>query len=274
VGVRRAELSGYVPIKQRDKLTSNTIMVVRHPDHQKYWFTASGGFGALGIAMIATAAALASSTAHLALTGRFMIIAYVAFCCAVACFAGGIRQAPFPFAAGDIDPARVAEPPAIQPASPVQVTFIPEPDTDLLRLVAVNEGDRADFTAQVIGFIDELGRNRTRQTWPIPWEEDGSTTAKEILTYQKRVLNFARFDWSALDEDLRTTKWGSNYHWYFFSTGDPIKIAYSPVRDWRELDDRLFTLKVRVTRADPPGRADHIFKIGFSGYIPTCEEME
>ena len=184
----RAELSGYVPIKQRDKLASNTIMVVRHPDHQKYWFTASGGFGALGIAMIATAAALASSTAHLALTGRFMIIAYIAFCCAVACFAGGIRQAPFPFAAGDIDPARVAEPPAIQPASPVQVTFIPEPDTDLLRLVAVNEGDRADFTAQVIGFIDELGRNRTRQTWPIPWEEDGSTTAKEILTYQKPSL--------------------------------------------------------------------------------------
>jgi hypothetical protein len=67
-------------------------MVVRYPDHQKYWFTVSGGFGALGIAMITTAAALASSTAHLALTGHFMIIAYVGFCCTVACFVGGIRQ--------------------------------------------------------------------------------------------------------------------------------------------------------------------------------------
>jgi len=73
---------------------------VAHPEHQRYWFIAASACGALGLAMIGAAAALAAVPhSQFAWTSHFMIIAYSAGAAALACFVLGIRQIRFPLAA-------------------------------------------------------------------------------------------------------------------------------------------------------------------------------
>lgn len=69
-----------------------------HPGHQKYWFMLAGAFGALVIAMIASAATVAGSSSRFDWTGQLMIIGYVAAAGVVASFFCGIRQLRFPLA--------------------------------------------------------------------------------------------------------------------------------------------------------------------------------
>lgn len=69
-----------------------------HPEHQKYWFMLAGAFGALVIAMIASAATVAGTASRFNWAGQLMIIGYVAAAGVVASFLCGIRQCRFPLA--------------------------------------------------------------------------------------------------------------------------------------------------------------------------------
>ena len=101
------------------------------------------------------------------------------------------------------------------------VTFVnPRIDDERLSLVVVNTGVPAEFKAQVLDFTDERGRRlRSKTPWTVPWDEPGASPILRIVTRERGVLDFARFDWAALDEAIETTKWGNAYHWFFSSTG-------------------------------------------------------
>ncbi len=153
------------------------------------------------------------------------------------------------------------------------VTFVnPRIDDERLSLVVVNTGVPAEFKAQVLDFTDERGRRlRSKTPWTVPWDEPGASPILRIVTRERGVLDFARFDWAALDEAIQTTKWGNAYHWFFSSTGDPIKIAYSPVESWGEIRDLRFTVKVRMFRVEPSAHDDTTFEIGYDGEEIVCQ---
>ena len=63
---------------------------------------------------------------------------------------------------------------------------------DRLTLVVVNRGEKANFRAQVVGFISENGRRRLPTPWTIPWREQGSPGTWELAAGQKAGLDFAK----------------------------------------------------------------------------------
>jgi hypothetical protein len=117
------------------------------------------------------------------------------------------------------------------------VILICEQDGVRLRLVVVNRGDSGRFSAEVVSIRDHwdnplLGPS----SWHIPWLEDGSVEPKEILQTGRRILDFARYDVRGVDDDLASTKWGDNKHWWFSALPEPIGFMYRPVRTRAELE--------------------------------------
>ena len=91
--------------------------------------------------------------------------------------------------------------------------------------------------------------------------------------FGKPLLDFAHFDFLKLRQDLEGTKWLKGDHWVFPSLPQPIKVRYSAVRRWSELENQHFVITVRVIRDDPAGYVDTEFKIGNDGTEPYCRQL-
>jgi len=164
---------------------------------------------------------------------------------------------------------------ALASSTPVSIKLKPELDTgtNRFRLGALNRGDLGSFRAEVTDAHNQDGNWIGRRSWPVPWLDDGSVGAKQIPKFGKPLLDFARFDFLGLQRDLEGTKWLRGEHWVFPSLPDPVKVSYSAVRYWSELNDQHFVITVRVIRDDPPGHIDTRFKIGTDGTQPYCREL-
>jgi len=172
-------------------------------------------------------------------------------------------------AAGSAATALASSPP------PVSVKLKPEIDTgtNRFRLGALNRGDLGSFRVEVIDAHNQDGNWIGRRSWPVPWLDDGSVGATQIPKFGKPLLDFAHFDFLGLQQDLDGTKWLRGEHWVFPSLPDPVKVRYSAVRYWSELNDQHFVITVRVIRDDPHGYIDAQFKIGTDGTQPYCREL-
>jgi len=161
------------------------------------------------------------------------------------------------------------------PSPPVYIRLIPELDnaTNRFRLVALNRGDLGHFRVRVIDAHNQVGNWIGPRSWPVPWLDDGSIDAKQVAKFDGPKLDFAHFDFLGLQEDLEGTKWLKGNHWVFPSQPEPVKVRYSAVRFWSELNRQHFVITVRVIRDDPPGYADTQFEIGNDGTEPYCREL-
>jgi hypothetical protein len=161
------------------------------------------------------------------------------------------------------------------PSPPVGIRLIPELATaaNRFRLGALNRGELGRFRIEVIDAHNQDSNWVGPRSWPVPWLDDGSVDAKEIPKFGKPLLDFAHFDFLALQEDLEGTKWLHGNHWAFPSLPQPIKVRYSAVRRWSELENQHFVITVRVIRDDPTGYIDTQFKIGNDGTQPYCREL-
>jgi hypothetical protein len=145
--------------------------------------------------------------------------------------------------------------------------------TNRLWLGALNRGELGRFRVEVIDAHDQDGNWFGPRSWPVPWLEDGSVTSKEIPKFGKPLLDFARFDFPALQEDLQGTKWLRGDHWVFPSLPQLVTFHYSPVRSWSDLSRQHLVITVRVIRDEPEGHVDLQFKLGTDGLRPYCREL-
>jgi hypothetical protein len=168
-----------------------------------------------------------------------------------------------------------ASQPATMPAPPVNIRLKPELDvaTGRFRLGALNRGALGRFRVQVVDAHNQDGNWIGSRTWPVPWLEDGSVGAKEIPMFDKPLLDFAHFDFLALQADLDSTKWVRGDHWVFPSLPEPVRFQYSAVSRWPDLARQYVVITVRVIRDDPPGSAEQQFKIGNDGTEPYVREL-
>jgi len=97
--------------------------------------------------------------------------------------------------------------------------------------------------------------------------------SKEIPKFGKPLLDFAHFDFPALQEDLQGTKWLRGDHWVFPSLPQPVTFHYSPVRAWSDLSRQYLVITLRVIRDEPEGHADLQFRLGTDGMQPYCREL-
>lgn len=149
--------------------------------HESLWLWVGGGLTAVGAALVGVAGGLgaASKVLYSLWTGLPMIVAYVMFGLAAACLGCAARGVPFPFAVsgqvdhesitGNTEPS-VAQAPTLPP--PVEIRLMPERDmiTERFGLVAMNPRASGEFSAEVIGILDQDGREvGSRQGWRIPW---------------------------------------------------------------------------------------------------------
>ncbi len=102
--------------------------------------------------------------------------------------------------------------------------------TNRLRLGALNRGEFGRFRVEAIDAHNQDGNWVGPRRWPVPWLEDGSVTSKEIPKFGRPSLDFAHFDFPALQEDLEGTKWLRGGHWVFPSLPQPVAFRYSAVR--------------------------------------------
>jgi|SRR5579859_3826407 len=163
--------------------------------------------------------------------------------------------------------------PHAQQSQPPHIELIPEQAGEWLRLGLLNRGAAAEYTAEVTGIIDPLGRKIGQQHWPIPWLEDGSSDPKRILTGQTRMLDFARYDMAAVNAELSTGHGGRN-HWWFSSVPTAINASYYNLRSQADLEEQHFILAVRIINANSGKYFDRQFKVGVHGSRLVCELAE
>jgi hypothetical protein len=249
-----------------------------HPENQPYWFSVAGACGAGGVAFLTLAGTLASSNGHLNATGLLAIIAYILWALAVVCFVAGVRRWRFPLASGDSRAGSLPAPSSTAWAAlppPINVILVCDQDGDRLRLVVVNQGASARFSAEVVDIRDDRGNPLLGpSSWQIPWLADGSVAPREILQAGRGILDFAHLDIMAIERDLRTTKWVSNAHWWFSSLPHAIGFSYRPVRDRAELEAQRFRVTVRIIRAEPPDSTDRHLGVGYHGFDLVCESLD
>jgi hypothetical protein len=161
------------------------------------------------------------------------------------------------------------------PAAPVSVRLKPELDSgsNRFRLGALNRGSLGRFRVEVVDAHDQDGNWIGPRSWPVPWLDGGLVGSMEIPKFGKPLLDFAQFDFPGLEQDLEGTKWLNGDHWVFMSLPQPIKVRYSAVGRWSELDNQHFVITARVIRDDPPGYVDTELKIGLHGTEPYCQEL-
>jgi hypothetical protein len=169
--------------------------------------------------------------------------------------------------------------------SPIRVELLPEQDGDRLRLVLVNKGIRAEFTVNVVSFTDEEGEfgphgawliggagdSNQRQTWPVPWDEDGSTGSKEVLKGEPRVLRLATFNRAHTEQEVTSSHWGDGPHWLFASATEPVPITYWPVDTLAKLQALRFIVTVQVTSRQHDKPVMKTFSVGFGDWKLVCE---
>jgi hypothetical protein len=158
---------------------------------------------------------------------------------------------------------------------PVSIRLMPELDaaTNRFRLGALNRGELGRFRVEVIDAHNQNGDWVGPRSWPVPWLEDGSVGSKEIPKFAKPLLDFAHFDFLALQEDLDGTKWLRGNHWVFPSRPEQVTFRYSAVRAWPDLSRQHIVIILRVIRDEPEGHVDLQFKIGYDDTGPYCREL-
>jgi hypothetical protein len=154
-----------------------------------------------------------------------------------------------------------------------RMDLLSEQADNCLRLGMSNLGAAAEFSAQVTGILDPLGRAVGLQHWPIPWLEDGSPEPKRILTGQTRMLDFARYDPAAVNAELSAGSGGAT-HWWFSSVPVPIGAKYYNLRSQADLTDQHITLTVRIMNAHSGDYFDRQLMLGIKDSQITCELVE
>lgn len=145
--------------------------------------------------------------------------------------------------------------------------------TGRFRLGALNRGDSGSFRVEVVDARNQDGSWNGPRSWPVPWLEDGSVESREIPTFSRPLLDFAHFEFLALQEDLESTKWLRGDHWVFPTLPQPVRFRYSAVRKWPDLSRQYLVVTVQVVRDDPLGRTEQHFKIGTNGTEPYLVEL-
>ena len=145
--------------------------------------------------------------------------------------------------------------------------------TNRLRLGALNRGEFGRFRVEAIDAHNQDGNWVGPRRWPVPWLEDGSVTSKEIPKFGQPLLDFAHFDFPALQDDLEGTKWLRGDHWAFPSLPQPVTFRYSAVRAWPDLSRQYLVITLRVIRDEPEGHVDLQFRLGTDGLRPYCREL-
>ena len=165
--------------------------------------------------------------------------------------------------------------PASLPPPPVAIRLRPDLDAaaNRLRLGALNRGELGRFRVEVIDAHNQDGNWVGPRSWPVPWLDDGSATSKEIPKFGRPLLDFAHFDFLALQEDLEGTKWLQGDHWVFPSLPQPVAFRYSAVRAWPDLSRQYLVITLRVIRDEPEGHVDLQFKLGLDGTRPYCHRL-
>jgi hypothetical protein len=155
---------------------------------------------------------------------------------------------------------------------PVNVELVPEQADDHLRLGLLNHGPADEFSAQVTGIIDPMGRTIGPQHWIIPWLEDNSVEPKRIFVGQTRMLNFARYDAIAINAELSNGEVGG-HHWWFSSVPTPTGARYYNLRSADDLEEQHFILTVRIMSASSEKYFDRRLKVAFQHSRLTCEPI-
>jgi hypothetical protein len=137
----------------------------------------------------------------------------------------------------------------------------------------LNRSELGSFRVEVIDAHNQDEKWVGPRSWPVPWLENGSVASKEIPKFGKPLLDFAHFDFLALQEDLDGTQWLRGDHWVFPSLPEEVKFRYSAVRAWPDLSRQYIAITLRVLRDEPEGHVDMQFKIGTEGTQPYCLEL-
>lgn len=120
------------------------------------------------------------------------------------------------------------------PPPPVRMSIVPEADGNRLRLLVRNRVARGMFKAEVTSVLDPDGRPAPgRQSWPIPWLDDGSVSPADLSQAEGRTLDFAWFE-------AGEGGWPDLASWRFPSLPEPVTVMYRPVHDKKELAGQRF----------------------------------
>ena len=154
--------------------------------------------------------------------------------------------------------------------APANVELVPEQVDNQLRLMLVNNGRVAEFSAQVTEMLDPLRQKRTPQRWTIPWLESNSVEPKRILAGGTQVLDFASYDAAAVNAELSTGPDGAN-HWQFSAIPTPLGIKYFNLRSRSDLELQRFILTVRIMNARSGRYIDQRLTVGIKGDNIICK---
>lgn len=125
----------------------------------------------------------------------------------------------------------------------------------------------------MIAIRDPLGRAIGPQHWTIPWLDDSSTEPKRVLCGQTRILDFARYDSGAIQNEIQDGH-GDAAHWQFPSVPHPVKARYYNLRREADLDEQRFLLTVRLLSTGSGGFTDQEPALGVQGHEPVCESAD
>jgi hypothetical protein len=156
---------------------------------------------------------------------------------------------------------------------PDDVELLPERDGMRLRLLLRNNSEPTEFSVQVIAVRDPLGRAIGPQHWTVPWLDDSSTEPKRVLCGQTRILDFARYDAIATENEIRDGQ-GDTAHWQFSSVPHTVKARYYNLRCQADLDEQRFLLTVRLISARLGAFADRELAVGVQAHEPVCEAAD
>jgi hypothetical protein len=145
----------------------------------------------------------------------------------------------------------------------------PERDGVHLRLLLRNSGKPAELSAQVIAIRDPLGRAIGPQHWTIPWLDDSTTEPKRMLCGQTRILDFARYDPVAIENEIQHGH-GEAPHWRFPAAPSPVEARYYNLRSDADLDEQRFLVTVRLLNAGLTSFTDYDLEVGIYRHQPVC----
>lgn len=155
-------------------------------------------------------------------------------------------------------------------AEPANVELVPEQVGNQLRLMLVNNGCVAEFSAQVTEFLDPLRQTRAPQHWTIPWLEDNSVEPKRILAGGARALDLASYNAAAVNAEFSTGRDGAD-HWRFSAVPTPIGIRYYNLHSRNDLELQRFTLTVRIMNAHSGKYLDRRLTVGIEDCNLICQ---
>jgi hypothetical protein len=150
------------------------------------------------------------------------------------------------------------------------VDLVAEQVGNKLRLVLVNRGAAAEFLVQVTGILDPMRQQIPPQSWTVPWLEDRSVGPKRVLRGARQVLDFASYDFDAVNAEIGTAHAGA-CHWWFSTAGGPVGARYYHLHERNDLEVQRFTLTVRIMNASSGGYLDLGLSIGVRGDDLVCE---